>query len=257
MRFPLAVAIRYSAIVSGSLEEVANRIARATRLTILTGAGMSAASGVPTFRGTGGLWHSFRAEDLATPEAFARDLLLLWQWYDWRRETIAGCDPNKGHEVVAAWSRHPGTVVITQNVDGLHERADTERVIRYHGSIWQMRCTANCGAPAWDDRTTPLPTLPPECPSCGAMARPGVVWFGEGIPRDAAIAAFDAAAQSDVFLSIGTSSLVYPAAGLLHEAKAHGAWTVEINPEPTAVAGLVDAAIAMSAEDALLRLYRS
>ena len=256
MRFPPAGAIRYSAIVSSLLEEVANRIARATRLTVLTGAGMSAASGVPTFRGTGGLWRSFRAEDLATPQAFARDPLLVWQWYDWRRETIAGCTPNKGHEVVAAWSRRPGTIVITQNVDGLHERAGTERVIRYHGSLWQLRCAASCGAPAWDDRTTPLPRLPPECPSCGAMARPGVVWFGEGIPRDAAIAASDAAARSDVFLSIGTSSLVYPAAGLLHEAKAHGAWTVEVNPEPTLAAGLVDAAIAMSAEDALPRLHR-
>jgi len=217
---------------------------------------MSAASGVPTFRGTGGLWRSFKPEDLATPQAFTRDPLLVWQWYDWRRQIIAGCAPNKGHEIVAAWSRRAGTTVITQNVDGLHELAGTEQVVRYHGSIWQLRCTADCGASAWDDRAAPLAKLPPVCPSCGALARPGVVWFGEGIPCHAAVAASSAAAQSDVFLSIGTSSLVYPAAGLLHEAKAHGAWTVEINPEPTAAAGLVDAAIAMGAEEALPRLVR-
>jgi len=242
--------------VPALLDDVADRIARASRLTILTGAGMSAASGVPTFRGAGGLWRSFRAEELATPEAFARDPLLVWQWYDWRRHVIAGCAPNQGHDIVAAWSRRPGTTVVTQNVDGLHELAGTQQVVRYHGSIWELRCTNSCGAPAWEDRTAPLPTLPPTCASCGALARPCVVWFGEGIPRDAAVAASDAAARSDVFLSIGTSSLVYPAAGLLHEAKAHGAWTVEINPEPTAAAGLVDAAIAMSAEDALPRLLR-
>ena len=221
---------------------------------MLTGAGVSAGSGVPTFRGSEGLWRRFRPEDLATPRAFADNPTLVWEWYDWRRQRIAACQPNAAHEVLARWSLRPGFALVTQNVDGLHERAGTRNVIRYHGSIWRMRCSAGCEQEEWEDLTVPL-GLPPRCGSCGALARPGVVWFGESIPRTAAVAAV-AATHCDVFLSIGTSSLVYPAAGLLQEAQARGAWTAEINPEPTGSADLIDAAVALPAEEALPLLDR-
>jgi NAD-dependent deacetylase len=240
--------------MASDLARVAQRIASARRLTVLTGAGVSAGSGVPTFRGSEGLWRRFRPEDLATPRAFADNPTLVWEWYDWRRQRIAACQPNAAHEVLARWSLRPGFALVTQNVDGLHERAGTRNVIRYHGSIWRMRCSAGCEQEEWEDLTVPL-GLPPRCGSCGALARPGVVWFGESIPRTAAVAAV-AATHCDVFLSIGTSSLVYPAAGLLQEAQARGAWTAEINPEPTGSADLIDAAVALPAEEALPLLDR-
>jgi len=211
----------------------------------MTGAGVSAASGVPTFRGPGGLWRSFRPEDLATPEAFRRDPRLVWEWYAWRRGLIAACVPNAAHDVIAAWSARPGFTLVTQNVDGLHERAGTRDVIRYHGSIWRLSCPG-CRE-EWEDLRVPLDPLP-RCPSCAGLARPAVVWFGEGI--DPAIAACATAATAcDVFLSVGTSSVVYPAAGLVDLARRHGAFTVEINPETTG--SHVDAALAMPAEVAL------
>lgn len=232
-------------------EELVTRLRSARTLVVVTGAGVSAASGVPTFRGEQGLWRTYRAEELATPEAFAHDPKTVWEWYDWRRGVIAACAPNTAHEVLARWSTRPGFTLITQNVDGLHERAGTAHVIRFHGSIWEMRCAAGCGAAGWEDRATPLPALPPACPACGGLARPGVVWFGEAIDPDVLEGASRAAAGADVFLSVGTSSLVYPAAGLLHHARRAGAFTAEINPGATGASGDVDLAIAAPAEDAL------
>jgi len=236
---------------TAELEEVRTRLAAATRITVLTGAGVSAASGVPTFRGPGGLWRNRQATQLATPDAFRQDPALVWEWYAWRRSVIAGCAPNAAHHAVAHWSESPGFTLITQNVDGLHERANTRNVVRYHGSIWRLACSGGCGAGDWEDLRVPLEPLPPRCPSCGAMARPGVVWFGEAIPREAAAAA-QAATACDIFLSVGTSSVVYPAAGLIAAARARGAFTVEINPETTGAE--VDIAIALAAEIALPRL---
>ncbi len=231
------------------IDLVRRRLAEARRITVLTGAGVSAASGVPTFRGTGGLWRNRQAQQLATPDAFAADPALVWEWYAWRRQVIAACQPNAAHEAIARWSRRPGFTLITQNVDGLHERAGTRNVVRYHGSIWRLRCTGSGhDEDEWDDLHVPLEVLPPRCPHCGALARPGVVWFGEAIPPAAARAA-QAATACDLFLSIGTSSVVYPAAALAAEARARGAFTVEINPETTGSA--VDVAMAMPAEDAL------
>jgi NAD-dependent deacetylase len=248
----------------GELREIRARLAAAKRITVMTGAGVSAASGVPTFRGPGGLWRNREAAQLATPEAFRQDPVLVWEWYAWRRQVIAGCAPNPAHETIARWSQAPGFTLITQNVDGLHERAGTRNVVRYHGSIWQLRCAEGAetaeGAGrtqrkgcrhAWEDLRVPLEPLPPCCPSCGGLARPGVVWFGEAIPPDAARAA-QAATRCDVFLSVGTSSVVYPAAGLVAGARARGAFTVEINPGTTAAA--VDIAVAMPAETALPEL---
>ena len=227
------------------LEQLASRIRGARRITAITGAGVSAASGVPTFRGADGLWRSVRAEDLATPDAFARDPRLVWDWYDWRRSLIAGCNPNAAHDVLARWTERDRLTLITQNVDGLHERAGA-RVLRFHGSIWELRCWNDCGAAAWDDRRAPLPSLPPSCPSCGGIARPGVVWFGEPIDPHVLRSAAAAASACDLFLSIGTSSLVYPAAGLVEEARRRGAFTVEINPVSTGAG--VDLAVARPAE---------
>lgn len=232
-------------------EELVTRLRGARTLVVVTGAGVSASSGVPTFRGDDGLWRKYRAEDLATPEAFARDPKLVWEWYDWRRNVISRCRPNAAHDVLARWSTRPGFSLITQNVDGLHERAGTANVIRFHGSIWELRCAADCGAPAWEERTTPLPALPPTCPACGGLARPGVVWFGESIDPDVLQRSSEAASHADVFLSVGTSSLVYPAAGLLHLARRGGAFAAEVNPGATGASGDVDLAIAAPAEDAL------
>ena len=229
------------------------RLATAARVTVMTGAGISAASGVPTFRGPGGLWRSFRAVDLATPDAFARDPLLVWEWYDWRRTLIAECRPNAAHRTLAAWSANRGLTLITQNVDGLHEQAGSRDVIRFHGSIWELRCAAGCGAAPWEDRRAPLKPLPPRCPTCGALARPGVVWFGEGIDRQVLLRC-ERALACDVFLSVGTSSIVYPAAGLAHAARDRGAFTVEINPAATDAAAALDLAIAAPAEQVLPRL---
>ena len=226
------------------------RLATARRVTVMTGAGISAASGVPTFRGIEGLWRTFRAEDLATPEAFARDPRLVWEWYDWRRKLIAGCRPNQAHDTLAAWSRHDGFTLITQNVDGLHELAGSRNVIRFHGSIWELRCVEACGRARWEDRRAPLPSLPPRCPRCNGLARPGVVWFGEPIDRGV-LARCGPALSCDVFLSVGTSSIVYPAAGLAHAARDAGAFTVEINPTATDAAAALDLAIAAPAEQVL------
>ena len=164
--------------------ELAGRIRSARGITILTGAGVSAASGVPTFRGPQGLWRNHAPDKLATPDAFRSDPKLVWEWYDWRRQLIARCAPNAAHTVLAAWSRrYPGYTLLTQNVDGLHEHAGTENVVRFHGSIWEVLCWQRCaGSPArWRDDRVPLPQLPPPCPHCGGLLRPGVVWFGESI----------------------------------------------------------------------------
>jgi NAD-dependent deacetylase len=241
-----------------SIRRVASRLMRAGRITVLTGAGVSAASGVPTFRGSGGLWRSFRAEALATPEAFARDPRLVWEWYDWRRQRLASCAPNRAHQVMASWAaRWPHCTVITQNVDGLHERAGLTRVLRLHGSIWEVSCWSGCPAAAasWRDDTVPLPTIPMMCPHCGGLARPGVVWFGESLDPRVLSQALDALA-CDVFIAAGTSAVVQPAAGFLHAARRHGAFTVEVNPEETPVTSTVDVVIRLSAEQAFDALDR-
>ena len=244
-----------------SLHEIAGRLRRAARVTVLTGAGVSAASGVPTFRGAGGLWRNFKAEDLATADAFARDPRLVWEWYAWRRATIASCAPNAAHDVIAAWSCRwpfdktqggPSCRVVTQNVDDLHLKAGTRDLVRLHGSIWELSCWRACQGPRhrWRDERIPLPQVSPVCPHCGGLARPAVVWFGESLDPDDLRAADDAA-TCDVFLTVGTSAVVYPAAGFVHEARRRGAFTVEINPEPTDSSSVVDVALHEPAETVL------
>ena len=245
------------------LATLASRLREAARVVVLTGAGVSAASGVPTFRGSGGLWRQFRPEQLATPEAFERDPHLVWEWYAWRRETIAACQPNAAHEVLARWTQggaggasgagEAWCRVVTQNVDDLHLRAGTRDLVRLHGSIWELACAGGCGQRPWREERIPLPELPPRCPRCHGLARPAVVWFGESLATEDVDAAMRAC-TCDVFLAVGTSAVVFPAAGLVHEARRRGAFTAEINPEPTAASAAVDLVIQAPAEDALPRL---
>jgi len=210
----------------------------AQSVAVLTGAGISAESGIPTFRGSGGLWKQFRAEDLATPQAFARDPATVWEWYDWRRRLIARAQPNPGHRaLVELENRKPRFSLITQNVDGLHDRAGSRRVFKVHGDIWTLRCTA-CER-EWTDLTCPFPDLPPHC-RCGGLVRPGVVWFGEALPADVWTEAETAATSAEVFLVVGTSAVVYPVAGLVLLAKSAGARVIEVNLERTPGFGEVD-----------------
>jgi NAD-dependent deacetylase len=236
-----------------AIAELARRITPKSRITVMTGAGVSAASGVPTFRGPGGLWRDYRPEQLATAEAFRRDPRLVWEWYNWRREIVSKCEPNAAHHVLAAWSRrYPGFRLVTQNVDGLHERAGTENVVRFHGSIWEVSCWDSCPSSPrrWRDETVPFPSIPPRCSYCGGLIRPGIVWYGETIDP-AVLAASAAAVRCDLFITAGTSAVVYPAAGLIDEAKNLGACTVEINLDATPASDAVDLVIRGGAETAL------
>ena len=202
----------------------------ARHVCVLTGAGVSAESGVPTFRDAQtGLWAKFDPMDLATPQAFARDPFLIWKWYRWRRELVSKAEPNPAHiALAAAPALFAKLTLITQNVDGLHQRAGSHAVLEFHGNLFENRCSVE-NRVITDDDGSKLP----KCPACGAKLRPGVVWFGEPVPQAALSASFAAAADCDVFMSIGTSSLVYPAAGLVDIARDRGAISVEINPKPT------------------------
>jgi len=236
-------------------ETVRKWLANAASVAALTGAGISAESGIPTFRGPGGLWRTYRAEDLATPQAFARDPHLSWEWYNRRRGIIATAEPNAGHVALAEVERRlPSFTLLTQNVDGLHDRAGSRRILKVHGDIWTLRCTA-C-AREWRDARPSLPELPPKC-ECGGLARPGVVWFGEGLPEDVWSAAVDAVRAAQVLLVIGTSALVYPAAGLVQLAQSAGAKVVEINVAETPVSAMVDLSWRASATTALPQLIQS
>lgn len=222
---------------------------RADRIVALTGAGISADSGVPTFRGRAGLWRQWRPEDLATPEAFRRDPRLVWEWYAWRRDRIAACRANAGHLALAALAlTRPGVTIVTQNVDGLHAEAarleaerrglasDPALPLELHGSLFRFRCSP-CGArtPHRDAVDASSVETLPRCDSCGGLLRPDVVWFGEPLPADLLAQALEAAAQADACVVVGTSAVVYPAAGVALRALEAGAALIEVNPEATAL----------------------
>ncbi len=220
------------------MKELRQRIAGARRIVAFTGAGISVESGIPTFRGPGGLWRTYRAEELATANAFHRNPRLVWEWYDSRRQIMAQAEPNAGHRALAALERRcGGFTLVTQNIDGLHNRAGSRRVLKVHGDIWRLRCM-DCEHEA-DDFRTPMPDLPPRC-QCGGLLRPGVVWFGEYLPRHIWSEAESAASGAEVFLTIGTSAVVYPAAGLIDTARRSGALIVEVNPQETPYSQSVD-----------------
>jgi NAD-dependent deacetylase len=229
------------------------RLAVPSRVVALTGAGVSAESGVPTFRDAQtGLWARFRPEELATPEAFEADPAMVWAWYEWRRDLVSAASPNPGHQALAAFEALlPEFTLITQNVDGLHARAGSRSLIEFHGNLFANRCLAGCGELATVPRPCPEP---PRCPRCGAWLRPGVVWFGESIPVEALQAAKAATDRCEVFLSIGTSALVQPAASLALRAHDCGAMVVEVNIAPSGLDGVADYRLAGPSGELLPRL---
>jgi len=228
---------------------VRENIAAAQSLAVLTGAGISADSGVPTFRGADGLWRNFRAEDLATPEAFERDPRLVWEWYNWRRELIATKTPNAAHAAVVELERRCSEFwLITQNVDGLHRAAGSQKLSEIHGNIWKVRCTA-CGV-VEDNHDVPIPILP-SCRHCQGLLRPHIVWFGESLLASDLSRCAAALQSCDVLLVIGTSGVVYPAAGFASAAKEAGAFVAEINPDATPHSETVDVSLRGRAKEVL------
>ena len=231
---------------------VRERLTAARSVAVLTGAGISADSGIPTFRGQDGLWRDFRAEDLATPEAFVRDPKLVWEWYNWRRGLLATKTPNPAHHALVEIERRADRfTLITQNVDGLHAVAGSERLIELHGNIWKVRCT-QCEAVSRNG-DVPMKLLP-YCSGCGGLLRPHIVWFGEML-NSADIAQSEAALQScDLLLIIGTSGVVYPAAGFAAVARAAGAFVAELNLDPTPNSSVVHVSVAGRAKDLVPQL---
>ncbi len=202
-------------------------------LCVLTGAGVSAESGVPTFRGPGGLWRNRDPMSLATPEAFAADPKTVWEWYRWRRELIRKCSPNPGHRAIALIEGEKEEfLLVTQNVDGLHREAGSRKMVEFHGSIWAVRCVG-CGRE--EEIRSEFSVLPPRCPECGSMLRPGVVWFGEQIPRAALDASVAMLERCDILLVAGTSSVVQPSASFAFQVARRGGTVIEVNLDETPV----------------------
>ena len=210
----------------------------ARRVCVLTGSGVSAESGVPTFRDVQtGLWEQYDPHELATPEVFQRDPALVWRWYRWRRDLVAGVEPNAGHHaLVALAGLVPELTLVTQNVDGLHQRAGSRDIIEFHGNLFENRCFVEGCVVTDADTSAEVPV----CPGCNGLLRPGVIWFGESIPESAMQAAAAAVSACDLFFSIGTSALVWPAAGLADAARQQGASVVEINLDATPLSSQAD-----------------
>lgn len=233
------------------------RLHPAARVTVLTGAGVSAASGIPTFRGDDGLWRNFRAEDLATPEAFARDPRTVWEWYGWRRDLVRQAEPNPAHHALVDLAHTVEHVeIITQNVDGLHARAGGDLPLHeLHGSLFLLRCT-RCGAERPDHDPGPPPGSMPHC-GCGGLQRPGVVWFGEPLDPDVFAAGVQAARSCDVLLVVGTSGTVHPAAGLARVAHEHGAFVADFNLEAGPTHDAIDVVVPGPCEETLVALVHA
>jgi len=201
------------------------------------------------------MWEKFNVEELATPEGFFKDPAKVWEWYDLRRKFIAEAEPNDAHKLMALIEREYDDVwVITQNVDGLHQRAGSKNVIELHGNIWRVRCL-QCGATYYEFKV-PLEEYPPKCKFCGGMLRPDVVWFGEPLPMDALERAWDLSRSADLFVVVGTSGVVYPAAQLPYVAREHGAHVVEINPERTPISSIAHEVLREKATSGMRKLYR-
>lgn len=249
------------------IERARRSLAEADGVLVLTGAGISADSGVPTFRGEGGLWRERRPEDLATPQAFARDPRLVWEWYEWRRRLVAACDPNPAHLALARWqARGAGVRIVTQNVDGLHGRAasdagvasGSELLLELHGSLFRTRCTS-CDARREhrDPIDTASPATLPHCAAsgdCRGLLRPDVVWFGESLDPAVIGAAFGWAETADVCLVVGTSAVVQPAASLAAVTHEAGGALIEVNPEPTPLTSRAAVSIRGGAADVVPRI---
>ncbi len=233
------------------MEELLARLKRATSVFVLTGSGISAESGLPTFRGVGGLWRTHRVEELASPEGFARDPQLVWTWYNERNAAHRRAQPNAGHYALAELERHVRDFTLaTQNVDSLHLRAGTRHLLELHGSLREARCTFCSTRRSLDATGLPLEEIHHDC---GGLMRPDIVWFGEALPRTAWENAAAAASRADVILVVGTSAVVYPAAALATH-YAGNAYVAEINPEATPISEGVDCSLRGTAGDVLTQL---
>jgi len=231
--------------------ELRSRLGRARRAVAFTGAGISKESGLDTFRDADGVWQKVRPEDMATLDAFRRRPAVVWSWYAERYRRAAAVEPNPAHRALARWEEiFPYFTLVTQNVDGLHQRAGSKNPIELHGTLAWARCDFCGRRMAMDEAVAQYPDRPPVC-DCGGLLRPAVVWFGETLPERALDAAEEAATSCDLFLSIGTSGNVFPAAGLIDVAHQCGAWVIEINPEPTAFSRLAHLALRAPAGEAL------
>jgi NAD-dependent deacetylase len=229
--------------VSERLEE---RIRTATNIVVLTGAGMSAASGVPTFRGKDGLWNKFNPQELASVDAFMKNPKLVWEWYNWRRDLLRNVKPNLGHyALVDVENYFPDFTIVTQNVDNLHQTAGSKSVLELHGNIMRNKCI-DCSHPYENDHIDEDEI--PKCLKCNGLIRPDVVWFGELLPEDVIRHAQELSAAAEIFFSVGTSSTVEPAASLPYLAKGNGAYLVEVNPEKTALSDVAEESIQTEAD---------
>jgi NAD-dependent deacetylase len=235
------------------MARLAEQLGRLSRIVVVTGAGVSQESGVPTFRGEDGLWKQYRAEELATRRAFEADPALVWSWYDYRRQLVAEAQPNAAHRaIVDLEESFDGFALITQNTDGLHERAGSSKPIELHGNIWRARCTGERTVVPL--KANPLPEIPPKCSKCGSVLRPDVVWYGEPLPVKAYERSHELAASCEAMLVVGTSAIVHPAASLPLVAKHGGATVVEINTAFTPISALVDATLLGRAGEVLPEL---
>lgn len=215
------------------IKELKDRLEKCKNLVIFTGAGISKESGIPTFRDADGLWKNFRIEELATPEAFNRDPKKVWEWYLWRKKKIGECNPNSCHLLVSKWEKEfENFWLLTQNIDGLHRKAGNKKILELHGNIWFTRCL-KCSEIS-EDLSVSYPSLPPKH-KCGGILRPHIVWFGEALDSNIINKAINVSGEADVFISIGTSTVVYPAASLPFIALERGAYVVEVNPERTSL----------------------
>ena len=263
------------------MEELVRVLAEAESVAVLTGAGVSAESGIPTFRGKDGLWNKYDPIELAVPEAFEREPAKVWKWYLWRMKLVSDAQPNPGHLAIAEMENlFPSFLLITQNVDNLHRRAGSRKLVELHGNILEGRCRS-CGKRyRGHELSLAFPAVNrikdlemeefkrkvveslteedlPECWVCGAPVGPGVVWFGESLPEDALSEAFRACENCDVFFTVGTSAVVQPASSLPLLAKRNGAVLVEVNPEETPVSGYCDFTFRESSSEVLPRLLRA
>lgn len=226
--------------------ELNDLITRDRRCVVLTGSGVSAESGIPTFRGEDGLWKQYRAEELATAGAFSRDPKLVWEWYNWRRGIISRAEPNSAHRIIAAMEVFFSDFMLaTQNVDGLHQKAGSKHVLELHGNIWRNKCS-ECGK-----KFGAIESAEPVRCECGGFIRPDVVWFGESLDKEILTAAFQKASGTDLCFVIGTSGVVQPAASIPFIAKENGAYIIEVNLERTAISAIADFFIAGKAAETM------
>ncbi|NIP31428.1 MAG: NAD-dependent protein deacylase [Candidatus Dadabacteria bacterium] len=243
-------------MIENEISKAYELIQESEKITVLSGAGISAESGVPIFRGDGGLWNNYRPEELATPKAFFENPEIVWQWYDWRRSLMKKAEPNAGHYALTELQRQKEKfTLITQNVDGLHQKAGTQDLIEMHGNLWEIRCT-KCGH-IEKNYEVPLKELPPMCDKCGELMRPNIVWFNEIIPMQVIDKCLLAIEDSDLFLIIGTSGIVEPAASFGILAKQNEKPVIELNLEQSPNTGLYDISIRAKSGEVLPLLVKT